>query len=166
MIEKNDIQNGVAIEKTTKQKYVVPIECAVSDTIKFRTINLNDNTIYTGKIIGIVDFERARVYGDVAAMHLAMEQGLAQIRSNDILIDVTKQKFFIIELSNGEIVPYAFEWLRTATNEYGYVEKVEVGGTYTIRLYNVNASEADIALNILKTNGYVCKLIASTNNDM
>lgn len=156
----------------TEKKYVTPDVCIVGDTIKFRTINPNDNTIYTGKIIGIVDFERARVYGDVAAMHLAMEQGLEQLRSKNKpnklneLIDVTKQKFFIIERSTGEIVPYAFEWLRTTTNEYGYVEKVEVGGTYTIRLYNVNASEADIALNILKTNGYVCKLIASTNNDM
>lgn len=138
-------------------------QCSLGDTIKFKTINSIDVNVYSGKIIGIVDFERARTYGDVAATHLQMEQS-ASMLGKESLTDITQQQFLIVELSNGTITPYAFEWLQTAGGTYGCVEKIDVGATYTIRLYNVSADDASAALLLLKQNGYVCKLLKKTKD--
>lgn len=143
---------------------VIKVEqCSLGDTIRFKTINTFDINVYSGKIIGIVDFERARTYGDVAATHLQMEQSASQLGMDD-LIDVTQQKFLIVTLSNGDITPYAFEWLTDRNGNKGVVEKIEVGYTYTIRLYNVSADEAGQAVNQLKSSGYVCKLLKKASS--
>ena len=132
--------------------------CVVGTVIKFKTISVVDNSVYTGKVIGICDYVRARVYGDVAAQHLSMEQG-QELRGLDKMADVTDQMFLIVQLSTGAIVPYATEWLITTGGSYQCVEVVDEGGTFHIRLYNVTASDAATAVNILKDAGYVCKLI-------
>lgn len=148
---------------TTEKDLITVSQCNLGDTIKFKTINLIDVNVYSGKIIGIVDFERARTYGDVAAIHLQMEQGASSMNKVE-LIDVTQQKFLIVELYNGEIAPYAFEWLQSPGGTYGSVQKISVGATYTIRLYNVSDTDASTALSILKQNGYVCKLLKKTRD--
>ena len=150
---------------------VLASACSVGEMIKFCTLNPNDLTIYSGKVIGIVDFERARVYGDVSAMHLAMEQGYEKYTKQGTdpakLQDVTQQKFLIVALTDGSIVPYAFEWLCDSENKrFGNVTRIEQGSTYTIRLYNVDASSASTALDILKSNGYVCRLIKDGSTKM
>ena len=140
-------------------------EVKLGDVIRFKTISLRDTNTYSGTVIGIVDFERARTYGDVTATHLEMDQGASmsdQLKENG-LDDVTLQNFLIVNVSNGEITPFAFQWLKTVSGEYGQVEVIEVGSTYTIRLYNVNTEEASNALNLLKSSGFVCKLIKKTN---
>ena len=148
---------------TTEQNLVKVSQCNLGDTIKFKTINPIDVNVYSGKIIGIVDFERARTYGDVAAIHLQMAHGASSMGKDD-LIDVTQQQFLVVELYNGEIVPYAFEWLQSPGGSYGSVQKIDVGATYTIRLYNVSDTDASTALSILKQNGYVCKLLKKTRD--
>lgn len=133
-------------------------QCKLGDTIRFKTISNVDVNVYSGKVIGIVDFERARTYGDVAATHLQMEQG-ASLNGKEELIDVTQQKFLIVSCSSGEVIPFGFEWLQSTDNEQGVVERIAVGYTYTIRLYNVSSAEAATAMNLLRQNGYVCKLL-------
>ena len=149
---------------TTETNYgIVKVsECNLGDTIKFKTISPIDANVYSGKIIGIVDFERARVYGDVAAIHQQMEQGVSAL--DVTLTDVTQQQFFIVELYNGEVAPYATEWLQSEKNTRGEVEKIAIGATYTIRLYNVSDSNDSRALEILRSNGYVCKLLKRTKD--
>ena len=139
----------------------------LGSVIRFKTISLRDTNTYSGTVIGIVDFERARAYGDVTANHLEMDQGASMSdQLNEVgLGDVTQQKFLIVNVSNGEITPFAFEWLKTVSGEYGQVEEIEVGSTYTIRLYNVTLQEASNALNLLKSSGFVCKLIKKTNRE-
>ena len=146
-----------------EQNVISVTKCSLGSTIRFKTINTIDVNVYSGKVIGIVDFERARTYGDVTATHLQMEQS-ASMLGKDKLTDVTQQQFLIVELFNGEIVPYAFEWLQTSGGTYECVEEIEVGATYTIRLYNVSSNEAGTALNLLKQNGYVCKLLKQTRD--
>ena len=140
----------------------------LGSVIRFKTISLRDTNTYSGTVIGIVDFERARTYGDVAATHLEMSQGasMSDQLKTDGLIDVTQQKFLIVNVSNGEITPFAFQWLKTVAGTFGQVEVIEVGSTYTIRLYNVSTTEASTALNLLKSNGFVCKLIKKTNGEI
>ena len=143
-------------------------EVKLGSVIRFKTISLRDTNTYSGTIIGIVDFERARTYGDVTATHLEMEQGASMLTElkEDGLVDVTQQKFLIVNLSNGQITPFAFQWLRTIQGDYGQVEVIEVGATYTIRLYNVTTTEASTALNLLKSNGFVCKLIKKSSGEI
>lgn len=137
---------------------VLASNCTVGSLIKFKTISNVDSSVYTGTVIGICDYPRARVYGDVAATHLSMEQGQALL-GIDPLVDVTEQQFLIVQLATGDIVPYATEWLTTTTGTHGYVELVDVGGTFIIKLYNVSSSDAATAVNVLKDAGYVCKLV-------
>jgi hypothetical protein len=88
-----------------------------------------------------------------------MEQGASLNKGNKKLVDVTQQQFLIVDLSNGQVTPFAFEWITTVNGDAEQVEVIDVGATYTIRLYNVTTTEASTALNLLKSNGYVCKLI-------
>lgn len=138
-------------------------QCGLGDMIRFKTISTTDINVYSGRVIGIVDFERARTYGDVAATHLQMVQS-ASISNYPDLVDVTQQKFLVVELSNGDVTPYAFEWLMSRNGILREIERIEVGYTYTIRLYNVSSDEAGRALNLLKQNGFVCKLLKKTSD--
>lgn len=142
---------------------ITPASVKVGDQIKFKTIHIKDTTIYSGKVVGIADFATARIYGDVAATHLAMSQGLSQHDSSKTLLDVTKQTFLIVKCYDGVTRPFAFEWLITEDDIYGYVSVIEIGAIYSIRLYDVSADEASIAMEFLKSKGYTCKLTKASN---
>lgn len=140
---------------------ISPVSVKVGDQIKFSTINIKDTTVYSGKVIGIGDFATARVYGDVASTHLTMEQGMSQIDSNVTLIDVTNQTYLIVKCHDGVVRPFAYEWLQSETGVYGKVTVITPGAVYNIKLYDASASDAAIALDILRAKGYVCKLVKS-----
>ena len=144
---------------TSGNTIIAVSECKLHTVIRFKTISIRDTNVYSGTVIGIVDFERARTYGDVSATHLEMEQGASLNKGSKKLVDVTQQQFLIVDLSNGQVTPFAFEWITTVNGDAEQVEVIDVGATYTIRLYNVTTTEASTALNLLKSNGYVCKLI-------
>lgn len=141
---------------------VIPSSLKINDYIRFRVISLKDTGIYTGKVVGICNYDTARMYNsDVAALHLLMQQGYSMSRSKDAdtLLDVRSQTFIVVECMDGVVRPFAYEWLMTVNEVYGYVELIVKGLVYNIRLYDVTQTEAANAATLLRNAGYTLKII-------
>lgn len=146
-----------------KSTTVQPEQLKINDYIRFRVISIKDTSIYTGKVIGICGFETARMYNsDIVAQHLLMQQGFTlrnESKNNDML-DIREQTFIVVHCMDGIDRPFAFEWLMTQDESWKYVELIEKGLVYNIRLYDVTASEAANAAEILRNSGYTLKIVS------
>ena len=137
-----------------------PFLAKIGDYVKYTLKNLNDTTMYSGKVVAICDYEAAKAYADVLALHQAMLTGDAIVNSDSIstVQDVTCYQFLIVECYDGVRRPVGFctdnqssKW----TNEF-YI--IEPGQTITISLFNVSISDAKLALQILTEQGFSCSI--------
>ena len=129
-------------------------QVAIGDTIKFTVKDYNDNVTYAGTVVAICDDVTARSFEDIVARHQSM---LAADGSLDV--DITKYRFIIVDCYDGVRRPFAYH--PVSGKSWFTEDKVEVlvpDGTYTITLNGVNSVQANIALRILKEQGYSCSL--------
>lgn len=130
-----------------------PTAVKVGDTIRFTTKNIHDLTVYTGKVVSICDAVTARVYGDVAATQQAMW-------ATDPTIDDTDNlRYLIVECYDGVRRPYGFE--ADGTNSWFTNNQVEIisdGSDFRIKIYSVTSADAELAIRILREQGYTCKI--------
>lgn len=146
----------------TNATQVLPASLKINDYIRFRVISTKDTSIYTGKVIGICGYETARMYNsDVVAQHLLMQQGfsLMEASRDGSMLDIREQTFIVVHCMDGIDRPFAYEWLMSVNEVYGYVELIVKGLVYNIRLYDVTASEAANAAELLRNSGYTLKMI-------
>jgi hypothetical protein len=129
-----------------------PSACSLGDVIKFKLISEYDTTVYSGKIQAIADYERARAYGDIAAMHRAKLSGASLI--NKEMIDCRLDKYFIVKCHDDEVRPIGFQWIHD-----DLVEVLSEDTTFDIRLFNISSEKAAQAIAILRRYDFVCKLI-------
>jgi hypothetical protein len=133
---------------------ISPLSIKVGDTIKFTVIDINDTTLYSGKVVSVCDYDSARAYADVNAIHQAM------LAADPMIDDVTLLRFIVVECYDGVRRPYGFQtdgkksWFSNNS-----VEVIETGSEYQIKLYNVSNEEATLAIRILREQGYVCKIV-------
>ena len=126
----------------------------IGNMIKFTVKDLNDNNAYTGKVVSICDYESARSYADVAAIHQSM------LAADGTLDDVELLRFLIVECYDGVRRPFGFEasgagsWF---TNNA--VELVDEGKSYNIKLFNTSEDVATFAIRLLRNHGIACKII-------
>ncbi|MBR1987480.1 MAG: hypothetical protein IKA36_00420 [Clostridia bacterium] len=126
----------------------------IGDTIKYTLKDLNDTTVYSGRVVAICDYESARAYADILAIHQAM------LAADIQLGDITTFRFLIVEGNDGVRRPVGYEiggdnsWF---TNNS--VEIIDVGTEYTIKLFNASASDASLAIRVPNEQGFSCKLV-------
>ncbi len=133
-----------------------PINVSVGDTIQFSVKDLNDTSMYSGTVVSICDYTSARAYSDVAATHQAM------LAADATLPDVELMRFIVVECYDGVRRPYAYA--SDGTNSWftnNQVEISDVGAEYSIKIYNCQLSDANLAIRVLREQGIVCKLIDS-----
>lgn len=132
-----------------------PTNVKVGDTIRYEVVSPNDTVLYSGTVVAICDYLSARSYADVAALHQEMMAG------NPDLIDCDLLQYIVVECYDGVRRPVGFD--PDGSNSWFKDNKVDiitVGNNCNIRLYNVSASEVNVALRILRENGYTCKVVA------
>lgn len=133
---------------------IAPSLVKIGNTIKFTVKDLNDNTVYSGKVVSICDYESARSYADVAATHQAM------LAADASLDDVSLMRFLIVECYDGIRRPFGFEINASGSWFTGNaVELVDEGKSYKVKLYNATADDAALAIRVLRSHGITCKLI-------
>ena len=133
---------------------IAPSLVRIGDTIKFTVKDLNDNNVYSGKVVSICDYESARSYADVAAIHQAM------LAADASLDDVSLMRFLIVECYDGIRRPFGFEIDASGSWFTGNaVDRIDVGKTYKIKLYNASADDASLAIRVLRSHGITCKLV-------
>ena len=129
-------------------------EINIGDNIEFTIKDYNDNVKYAGKVVAICDYETARSFEDVVAKHQSI---LAADPSLDMNISI--YRFLIIESFDGVRRPFAFDPVTGGSWFTGdSVELIEPNETYVITITGSNAEQANIALRILKQQGYSCSL--------
>ena len=130
-----------------------PASVKIGDTVRYTLKDLNDTVVYSGRVVAICDYESARAYADVVAMHQAM------LAADTTLGDITSYRFFIVEGYDKVRRPVGFEigttksWLSGDT-----LEIIDVGTTYTIKLFNASLEDATMAIRVLHEQGFSCKL--------
>ena len=129
-------------------------EINIGDNIEFTIKDYNDNVKHAGKVVAICDYETARSFEDVVAKHQSI---LAADPSLDM--DISIYRFLIIESCDGVRRPFGFDPVTGGAWFTGdAVELIEPNETYVITITGSNAEQANIALRILKQQGYSCSL--------
>ena len=136
---------------------ISPSMVSIGNTIKFTVKDLNDNTVYSGKVVSICDYESARSYADVAAIHQGM------LAADATLDDVSLLRFLIVECYDGIRRPFGFEVKANGGSWFtgNAVELIDEGKSYQIKLYNVTADDASLAIRVLRNHGITCKLLSN-----
>ena len=133
---------------------ISPAMVQIGNTIKFTVKDFNDNTVYSGKVVSICDYESARAYADVAASHQAM------LAADATLDDVSLMRFLIVECYDGVRRPFGFEINESGSWFSGNaVELIDPGKSYKIKLYNATSEDATLAIRVLRAHGITCKLL-------
>jgi len=126
----------------------------IGDEINFTVKDYNDTIKYSGRVVAICDYQTARSFEDVVARHQAMLAADSHLNK-----DISVYRFLIVEGYDGIRRPFAFDpstgvsWF--TNDEVEVIDPVEV---YCIVITGVNAQGANIALRILKEQGYSCNL--------
>ena len=120
--------------------------------VKFQTINTYDPLLWTGSVIGIVDYSVAKLVGDVDNYH------------NEVLKDtpgttpLDEQDFLILETTDGSTpskkVAFAVEHINETS-----VQLVDVNENLNIRIFNVAPSSTATILQLLAENGFQARQI-------
>ena len=130
-----------------------PNAVKIGDTIRYTVKDLNDTVVYTGKVVAICDYESAKAYADVLAIHQAM------LAADGTLGDITTFRFLIIEGYDKVRRPVGFEiGGRNSWFTGNELDIIDVGTEYTIRLFNASLDDATLAIRVLHEQGFSCKL--------
>lgn len=125
----------------------------IGNTIRYTLKDLNDTVVYSGQVVAICDYESARAYADVHAIHQAM------LAADNSLDDITTYRFLIVQDSDGVRRPVGYEIRsKKSWTTYDTVEIIDVGKTFVIKLFNANAEDATHAINALRELGLSCKI--------
>lgn len=130
-----------------------PSTVKIGDTVKYTVKDLNDTVVYSGKVVAICDYESAKAYADVLAIHQAM------LAADGTLGDITTFRFLIIEGYDKVRRPVGYEiGGRNSWFTGNELDIIDVGKEYTIRLFNVSLDDATLAIRVLHEQGFSCKL--------
>lgn len=133
----------------SKSRKKTPDKCVVGETISFKLISKFDVVVYSGKIQAITDYDRARPFGDIPAIHSSMAAS-----TEEELMDPRLDKYLIVKCQDNQHRPIGFQWI-----EDGLVEVISSDDTYEIKIYSTTQARAAYALSILRNEGYICKLV-------
>lgn len=121
---------------------------SVGERIQFRTISPHDTTVYVGDVICIGNYDVAKVFGDVSALHQDM------LQQDPNLPDDTLLNYLIVECHDKKRRPFAFNWIQE-----GKVGIVSLGITKLIRVYNTSADDVKQIMALLRQNDITCSLV-------
>lgn len=139
------------MSETTKKH---PSQCLVGDVIKFTIISPYDTQTYQGPIKGILDYERARPY-NLSNTRSGVVKGAALIQKE--LLEPKDETYLLIQCQDDTLRAIGYQWF---TDEL--VEIITYVGNYDIRLFNVTAEQAAQALDLLRNQEYLCKIVQSS----
>ena len=133
---------------------VSPLQVKIGDTVRYELVSENDTNQYTGTVVAICDYQSARSYADVAALHQEM------VAVNPKLVDCDLLRYIVVECYDGIRRPVGYDpdgstsWFKS-----NQLEIIAIGQEFSIKLYNVNSTDANLAVRILRENGFTCKVI-------
>lgn len=132
-------------------------DIVIGSTVSFRSKAANDNNYYHGVVLGIINSEVAKSYSDIFTYNSSVQS------ADSAVPDVSMQSFFIIKLidkindTSKYIIPFSKDWVSVESLIIHLTDK-----TATITVYEVDATNGQDVINLLKANGFKAR-IASYN---
>lgn len=131
-----------------------PNSIQIGNVIMFRSIAVNDNNNYYGKVIGMNTSELAKSYADIYTYN-------ANVRTTDGTVPDTDQlSFLMIQLmeqltdgSNRYLIPFAKEWISLPTLQIVAANKAAI-----IKVYEIDATNIQNVIDLLRTGGFKARL--------
>lgn len=123
--------------------------CENGTIIKFQTINPLDIQNYSGKVMGIVSYDIAKLYSDP----LAYQQEVLTDISNTGLADASVLDYVVVQMQDSKVRAFAIEWIKPGT-----FEVISIGTTSTLKIYNISTEQQVQLVELLRSNGYVISL--------
>ena len=131
---------------------VYDIEIDNGSKVRFRVHSQTDGQTYRGTVRGFVQFQGARIYEDLAAVHNSMIAEVAQTT-------LSAQTFLLLETADGKIRPFAFVWIDGNT-----LELEDTAADRLIVVRGVESGNVDLILNTIRTLGYDCSIYREGSN--
>lgn len=130
-------------------------DIAIGNTISFQSKSANDNNFYHGKVAGMATSDIAITYGDVLTYN-------SSVQSADMDVpEIDSQTFLIIKLiepidnSTKYVIPFSVDWINLPTLKIHSVNK-----TTSFRVYEVDSSNSQDIINLLKAAGFKARVLA------
>ncbi len=114
--------------------------------IRFKTHNRTDAQYYTGKVMGVVNYDVAASYSDVDATHANQEYEVAKQ-------ELTTQDFILIRTADNAIRPFAVCWI---VNDTTFM-RTDTATDATITIFNVSTEKLYQILTYIRDAGFECE---------
>ena len=115
------------------------------DKVVFTSVNNKDSVSYSGTIRGIVEYDIAQQYRDIAQYNTDAQKNNSAIPAYQTLT------YFLIRLDDGTLVVFANEWIQNGS--FSIIQDTTI---YTIDVYDIPNNGQDSIITILSNAGYKC----------
>ena len=122
------------------------VEIVKGIEIRFKTHNKKDSQFYTGKVMGIVNYDVAASYSDVDATHANMAYVVAKK-------EVTAEDFILVRTADKAIRPFAVSWIVDDTT----FMRTDTAQDVTITIFNVSTEKLLQILTYIRDAGFQCE---------
>lgn len=111
--------------------------------IRFKTHNKTDSQTYSGKVMGIVNYDVAASYADVDATHANQTYAVARK-------EITSEDFILVRTLDNAIRPFAVSWIVDDTTFI----RTDIAQDVTITIFNVSNEKLYQILTYIRDAGF------------
>ena len=122
------------------------VEIVSGIEIRFKTHSKVDSQTYTGKVMGIVNYDVAASYSDVDATHA--NQSYAVSRK-----EITAEDFILVKTADNAIRPFAVCWI---VNDTSFI-RTDTAQDATITIFNISNEQLYQLLTYIRDHGFQCE---------
>jgi len=114
--------------------------------IRFKTHNKTDAQTYSGKVMGIVNYDVAASYSDIDATHANQDYAVAKK-------EITAEDFILVRTADNAVRPFAVSWI---VDDTSFV-RTDIAQDATITIFNVSNEKLYQILTYIRSVGFECE---------
>lgn len=122
------------------------VEIVKGIEVRFKTHNKKDSQTYSGKVVGVVDYDVAHNYADIDATHANMAYAVAKK-------EITSEDFILIKTADNAVRPFAVSWIVDDTT----FMRTDTAQDATITIFNVSTEKLYQILTYIRDAGFQCE---------
>lgn len=132
---------------------VDPNSIVNGQTIRFKSISVHDNVIWTGKVAGVVTYDIARAIEDVDTYYLDVKKYNPDMQAKEALT------YLVLHVAENDTTTVT-RVFATAWIDAGSLEVIEENTFVTIKVYDVSADRAKDILSAIQDLGYTAEIVS------
>lgn len=122
------------------------VEIVKGIEIRFKTHNKSDSQYYSGKVMGVVDYDVAAMHADIDAIHANQKYEVAKK-------EITAENFILVRTADNAIRPFAVSWIVDDTT----FMRTDIAQDVTITIFNVSNEKLYQILTYIRDAGFECE---------